>query len=68
MRLFKFLVISDEVMKESEMVKPVVRVRDGANTAINSKNTFYFYCQDLHKIKIKLLRSMIYQIVKKALY
>lgn len=63
MRLFKFLVISDEVMKKSKMIKPVVRVRLGnrkdgvlkVSKSIATKNEFYFYCQDLYKIQTEIL-------------
>jgi hypothetical protein len=63
MRLFKFLVISDEVMEKSKMKKPVVRVRLGnrkdgvlnVSKSIATKNKFYFYCQDLYKIQTEIL-------------
>lgn len=62
MRLFKFLVISDEVMKKRGMVKPIQRMRieykDGAkklSKLITTKNKFYFFCSDLDKINTDIL-------------
>lgn len=62
MRLFKFLVISDEVIKKSRIIKPVVRVKiehknDDGNSlkVLSSKNDFYFLCEGLDIIKDNIL-------------
>lgn len=62
MRLFKFLVISNEVIKNSELIKPVVRVRKKCEKdrlklpkSIVTKNEFFFLCHDLDRIQYDIL-------------
>ncbi|MCT8974976.1 hypothetical protein N4T77_00035 [Clostridium sp. CX1] len=62
MRLFKFLVISNEVINKSKMIKPVVRVKiqnknNGLNNVklLSTKSDFYFLCEDLEKIQENIL-------------
>ncbi|OAA83555.1 hypothetical protein [Clostridium ljungdahlii] len=54
MRLFKFLVVSNEVMEKSNMITPIVRVRinhqeNKLDKVIIAKNKFYFYRKGLEK-------------------
>ena len=58
MRLFKFLVISDEVMQDfKEMVKPVLRTKEAAYNfkTVSTKNEFFFVCPGVDKLNINLL-------------
>lgn len=62
MRLFKFLVISNKLIENSEMIRHVLRIRmvqkDGKlkpSKELITKNKFFFYCCNLDKIKEPIL-------------
>ncbi len=58
MRLFKFLVISDEVMQDfKEMVKPVLRTKEAVYNfkTVSTKNEFFFVCPGVDDLNINLL-------------
>lgn len=56
-RLFKFLIISDEVINKSNMIRPIARVRvdhekdkvDKVDKVIATKNEFYFFRRNLEE-------------------
>lgn len=62
MRLFKFLVISNDVIRKSKIIKPVVRVQIKndkeklkISRVLSTKNEFFIYHDELSKVKDELL-------------